>query len=170
MSFQEGVYYYKTDLIKFCKEKGLPYSGYSKIQLEEMLRTGIMIKRETFKSEAFDLVLKAVIPKSFKISYEARDFFESHIPNFKYNIRFNAWMKVNKGIKTFQDAIAVYHVLKTQKNAEISSQFKYMTYIRDFFKDNPNRTKEEAIKCWLYKKTQPFNHKYEPSDLTILED
>jgi hypothetical protein len=51
MPFQEGIYCYKTDLIKFCKEKGLPYSGYSKIQLEEMLKTGIVIKRETFNFE-----------------------------------------------------------------------------------------------------------------------
>ncbi len=57
---------------------------------------------------------------------------------------------------------------KTAK-ATIDKQFEYNTYIRDFFADNQGRSLDEAIRCWKYKKSLTGHNRYEPSDLTALE-
>ncbi|WP_116963554.1 DUF6434 domain-containing protein [Fastidiosibacter lacustris] len=174
--FQEGIYYHKVELIEFCKQANIPYTNLSKLELEYVLKhfaqTGkvLDIRRKTNKIAGdFPLKLEAIISPNFKIGFRERGFFAKYIPAFKYNIRFNAWMKENKGIKTYKEAIAMYHQLVNMKNENISPQFKYMTYIRDFFNAYPDRSKATAIKCWKIKKTMPNRHFFEPSDLTLLE-
>jgi hypothetical protein len=37
---------------------------------------------------------------------------------------------------------------------------------RDFLKDNPNKTRNDAIKYWKIKKSKPGDNKYSKHDLT----
>ena len=55
-----------------------------------------------------------------------------------------------------------------QEKTEIDKQFQYNQYIRDFFKDNDDKTLKDAIKCWNYKKSLKGHNKYEKSDLDVL--
>jgi hypothetical protein len=64
---------------------------------------------------------------------------------------------------------AIYTANLKNKEKEIGSQFKYNTYVRDFFKHNPGRSLKEVILCWNYKKGVPGNHTYHPDDLKMLE-
>ena len=48
---------------------------------------------------------------------------------------------------------------------EIAPQFEYNTYIRDFMKDNPDKTRNDAIKYWKIKKSEPGSNKYSKEDL-----
>jgi len=48
---------------------------------------------------------------------------------------------------------------------EIAPQFEYNTYIRDFLKDNPNKSKKEAIENWKIKRAKRGNNKYSKQDL-----
>lgn len=81
------------------------------------------------------------------------------------------WMKKNAG-KTYQDAVnkwkEIYKEKKTGKKYEISSQFQFNQYIRDFFQANPGLSRNDAIECWKYKKAQPGKNQYENSDLHVL--
>jgi hypothetical protein len=83
------------------------------------------------------------------------------------------WMEKNKGIKTYKDAIEMYNKIKIEKKSGkknlIGAQFEYNQYTRDFFENNPGLTIKDCIKCWNYKKRIKGNHKYEKSDLDILE-
>ena len=66
--------------------------------------------------------------------------------------------------------IKYYKILEDKKNNKttIDKQFEYNTYIRDFFNDNKDKTLDDAIKCWKYKKSLKGSNKYEKEDLKIL--
>ena len=52
----------------------------------------------------------------------------------------------------------------------IDKQFEYNTYIRDFFDDNKDKSLDDAIACWKYKKSLAGHNRYERSDLAALNE
>ena len=148
-------YYLKEELVNFCRKNGIPVSG-GKIEIADRIAYFLDTKIEA------DLIC----------SEKHRAFFRKHIGNgFSFNVAFQKWLKNNAG-KTYKDAIASYYqILEERKKGKtkIDKQFEYNTYIRDFFADNQEKTLEEAIKCWKYKKQLQGNNRYERSDLAAIE-
>ncbi len=82
------------------------------------------------------------------------------------------WMKTNSG-KNLKDAVKQWILISNEmrtnnKEKQIAPQFEYNTYIRDFLKDNPNKSFYDAIACWKVKKSKPGDNKYTQSDLKWL--
>lgn len=175
-TFRE-YYYLKEELIEFCKTNDLQTSG-GKLELanriEEFLNTG----KKTYKKNSnkrskaiMEITLDAVIEEDFVCTEKHRAFYKKEIGNsFSFNVSFQKWLKTNAG-KTYQDSIkAYYQIIESKKNNKttIDKQFEYNTYIRDFFNDNKNKSLEQAIKCWKYKKSIKGHNKYERDDLKAL--
>ena len=59
--------------------------------------------------------------------------------------------------------------IDSKEKTQIGKQFQYNQYIRDFFEDNNDKSLEDAIACWKYKKSLKGHNKYEKSDLEILK-
>lgn len=176
-TFRE-FYYLKEELVKFCRENGLPVSG-GKIEITDriayFLDTGKICSATTVKKRAAvisDINEDSPIEPDFVCSERHRAFFKEHIGNnFSFNVAFQKWLKNNAG-KTYKEAIiAYYQILEEKKKGKtkIDKQFEYNTYIRDFFADNKGKTLDEAIKCWKYKKQLQGNNCYERSDLVAIE-
>lgn len=149
-TFRE-FYYLKEELVDFCRRYGLPTSG-GKLEITERIAH--------FLDTGEVIAAKKVQKKSQIIGN-----------GFSFNVAFQKWLKSNTG-KTYADAItAYYRILEEKKNskAKIDKQFEYNTYIRDFFADNRDKSLDEAIKCWKYKKQLPGHNLYEKSDLDILD-
>jgi hypothetical protein len=175
-----GTYYLKNDLIKICKEHDLPTNG-SKENLLGYLCNFIEnkpVKKRTIKNNNGTNNFKPSLDKIIDVNYSNneihRTFFMEIIgERFKFNVAFMNWMDANKGRKTYKEAVEMYNkILSDKKRGEetkIGKQFEYNQYTRDFFKKNPNLSREDCIKCWNYKKKQIGNHKYEKEDLIILE-
>ncbi|WP_304087703.1 DUF6434 domain-containing protein [Methanobrevibacter ruminantium] len=179
-------YFLKKELKDFCKKEGLKVSG-SKNQLEERiiyyLDTGksldnsrsIKNKNNYSKSNSNkattseEITLDSILGENFKCSEDKREFFEKEIgEGFKFKVKFQKWLKTNPD-NTYQDAINAYHELQnSNEKTKIDKQFQYNQYIRDFFDDNDDKTLNDAIKCWKYKKSIKGHNKYEKSDLDIL--
>lgn len=179
-------YFLKKELKDFCKKEGLKVSG-SKNQLEERiiyyLDTGksldnsrsIKNKNNYPKSNSNkattseEITLDSILGENFKCSEDKREFFEKEIgERFKFKVKFQKWLKTNPD-NTYQDAINAYHELQnSNEKTKIDKQFQYNQYIRDFFDDNDDKTLNDAIKCWKYKKSIKGHNKYEKSDLDIL--
>ena len=179
-------YFLKEELKDFCKKEGLKVSG-SKNQLEERiiyyLDTGksldnsrsIKNKNNYSKSNSNkataseEITLDSILGENFKCREDKREFFEKEIgEGFKFKVKFQKWLKTNPD-KTYQDAINAYHELQnSNEKTKIDKQFQYNQYIRDFFDDNDDKTLNDAIKCWKYKKSIKGHNKYEKSDLDIL--
>ena len=91
--------------------------------------------------------------------------------SFTFNVEFQKWLKNNAG-KTYNDSIlAYYDILENNKKnkTDIPRQFEYNQYIRDFFKDNDDKSLKDAIECWKYKKSLKGHNKYESGDLIALK-
>ena len=160
------TYYLKEELIQFCAQEGLQVSG-SKQDLTNCIAHYLRYdEKKKIRKKAkvhVQASMDSVIVDNMAFDENLRDFFREHLgKKFHFSVPFQRWLKNNVG-KTLSDAIAVYPQL--EKNIIIDPQFKYNTYFRDFFADNPNATRKEAIACWNYKKQQLGNHKYEKSDL-----
>ncbi|MBE6496664.1 MAG: hypothetical protein E7Z78_09535 [Methanobrevibacter thaueri] len=169
-------YFLKEDLKDFCRSEGLKISG-SKQDLENRiihyLATGKPLeepvtKKVSCKSQS-EITLDSKLGENFKCSEDKREFFENEIgKTFKFKVKFQKWLKANPD-KTYRDAIDAYFEIQNSKEkTKIDKQFQYNQYIRDFFKDNDDKSLEEAIKCWKYKKSLKGHNRYESSDLEAL--
>ena len=175
-TFKE-YYYLKEELIDFCRKNNLQTTG-GKIELTErivkFLDTGerTYTTHNTKKTKIVDsITLDTIIEENFVCSERHRAFYKEQIgDNFSFNVAFQKWLKSNSG-KTYKDSInAYYQILEDKKKNKttIDKQFEYNTYIRDFFNDNKDKSLEQAIKCWKYKKSLKGHNKYEKDDLKIL--
>lgn len=169
-------YFLKEELKDFCRSEGLKVSG-SKQDLEcriiHYLETGDELKEpivnQTTYTDSSEISLDSKLGENFKCSEDKREFFENEIgKGFKFKVKFQKWLKSNPD-KTYRDAIDAYHKIQNSKEkTKIDNQFQYNQYIRDFFKDNDDKSLEDAIKCWKYKKSLKGHNRYERSDLEAL--
>lgn len=171
-------YYLKEELADFCRKYGLPTSG-GKIEITDrvayFLDTGKVLNNSAAKRSrtAISNINENIeIESDFVCSEKHRAFFKEHIGNsFSFNVAFQKWLKTNAG-KTYKEAIEAYYQIledKKKRKTKIDRQFEYNTYIRDFFADNKEKSLEDAIKCWKYKKQLKGHNRYERSDLAAIE-
>lgn len=176
-TFRE-YYYLKEELVDFCRKHNLQSTG-GKLELTDRIaefldtgkrNTATYTKRKT--PSVGEITLDMVIESNFVCSEKHRAFYKEHIgKSFSFNVLFQKWLKSNAG-KTYRDSIdAYYQILEDKKKNKtaIDRQFEYNTYIRDFFADNKDKTLEQAIKCWKYKKSLKGHNRYECEDLKILD-
>lgn len=169
-------YFLKDELKDFCRLEGLKVSG-SKKDLENRiihyLSTGEMLEEPVVKevpnNSHSTIKLDSKLGENFKCGQDKREFFEKEIgKTFKFKVKFQKWLKANPD-KTYREAIDAYFEIQNSKEkTNIDKQFQYNQYIRDFFNDNDDRSLEEAIKCWKYKKSLKGHNRYESSDLVAL--
>ena len=170
-------YFLKEELKDFCRSEGLKVSG-SKQELENRiihyLSTGEALSEPTSKQtsnySSSEITLDSRLGENFKCSEDKRVFFENEIgKGFKFKVKFQKWLKSNPE-KTYREAIDAYHEIQNSgEKTKIDKQFQYNQYIRDFFEDNKDKSLEDAIACWKYKKSLKGHNKYEKSDLVILK-
>jgi hypothetical protein len=175
-------YLSKQEIVLIAKSLGLKTNGLKleiKNNIVSYLETGKVIeynkKAISQKIDNEEYNIDNIIPKGFKWSYKNRDFYKKHLGDkFKPFYRFQLYIRENNNL-TFKQSFKEYkRLLEIEKNTKqpILPQFEYMQYTRDFFEDkiNKNRTKQECIKCWKYKKQlKSKSNKYERSDLKILD-
>lgn len=170
-------YYLKEELVEFCRENKIPTTG-SKLELIErisyFLETGKILKTKRKVRPIVNIGNIdefSTIEDNFICSEKHRAFFKLKIgESFSFKVGFQNWLKENSG-KTYRDAIdAYYKIIEENKSKKtiIDKQFEYNTYIRDFFERNPDKSLEQAIRCWKYKKSIKGHNQYEDLDLNIL--
>ena len=171
-------YYLKEELVDFCRKNNLQTTG-SKLELTDRIIKYLDNGEITYKTRDSrrtkiidEITLDSIIEDNFVCSEKHRAFYKKEIgKSFSFNVLFQKWLKNNSG-KTYKESIdAYYKILEEKKNNKITidKQFEYNTYIRDFFNDNKDKSLEDAIKCWKYKKSIKGHNKYEKDDLKVLE-
>ena len=175
-------YWLKVELTQFCKENGIPSVG-GKIdianRIKEYLETAKIPtittnKKEKLPQATTPITKDTVIGIEYRTYIEKRDFLKSVIGNkFHFTAHLLDYFKKYTGKKTYSDLIFEWHKeqeLNKDPNfcKEILPQFEYNTYIRDFLKDNPTQTRNEAIQYWKIKKLKAGDRKYTRADLTLI--
>ena len=173
----KDYYFLKEELKDFCRKEGLKVSG-SKQELEERIIHYLSTGEELVKpkiahssnEKLSEISLDSRLGENFRCSEDKREFFEREIgQGFKFKVKFQRWLKSNPD-KTYRDAIDAYHEIQNSKEkTKIDKQFQYNQYIRDFFENNNDKSLDDAIKCWKYKKSLKGHNRYEKSDLEILK-
>ena len=171
-------YFLKEELKDFCRAEGLKVSG-SKEDLENRivyyLETGEKLTETAVKQYSgetlTDITLDSKLGENFKCSEDKRAFFEKEIgKGFKFKVNFQKWLKSNPD-KAYGDAIdAYFEIQNSNEKTKIDKQFQYNQYIRDFFENNKDKSLDDAIKCWKYKKSLKGHNRYEKSDLEVLNE
>jgi len=179
----KDFYWLKTELMKLCKEIGISGSG-GKIEISnrilEYLETGKVTKKVTTKKTKLPkatqpLTEETIIGIEYRTYKEKKEFLKSKIGNhFHFTIHLLDYFKEKIGTKTYGDLIKEWYKEQELKNdsnftKEIAPQFEYNTYIRDFLKDNPTKTKKIAIQCWNIKRKNRGHNQYEKSDLLLVQ-
>lgn len=175
----KDYYWLKSELMKFCREIGISSSG-GKIEIankiSEYLETGKITKKTTTKKPKLPKATKPITKETiigieYRTYKEKKEFLQSEIGNkFHFTTHLLDYFKKNTGKKTYADFINEWYKeqeLRKDPNfvKVIAPQFEYNTYIRDFTKDNPKKSRNDAIKYWKIKKSKPGNNKYSKSDL-----
>ena len=179
-TFRE-YYWLKEELAAFCRAHHLPVSG-GKQELADriavFLDTGEVRPAAAGRTGSRRRPVSAVsgsdiIEEPFVCTESHRAFFKERIgPSFSFIVPFQKWLKSAAG-KTYDDAVAAYdEILRAKKKGQtaIGQQFEYNAYIRDFFRDNAGKSLKDAIRCWKHRKSQPGHNRYDPSDLSALEE
>ncbi len=175
----KDFYWLKVELVDFCRKIGISSSGGKNEianRISEYLETGKTTKKTTIKKtklpKATQPITKhTILGIEYRTYQEKKEFLQSVIgKQFHFTVHLLDYFKKNASKKTYSDLINEWYKeqkLKKDPNfvKEIAPQFEYNTYIRDFMKANPNKTRNDAIKYWKIKKSKPGNNKYSKSDL-----
>jgi hypothetical protein len=120
------------------------------------------------------LTLETKITDSYRNGPHVRKFFIEHCrADFHFSIPFMQWMKqsVGRNLKSAVKEWSRLQVLKKNKGFKslIPAGNQYNQYLRDFFKDNPERKIHDARLCSQMKRQLPLErHRYERSDLELI--
>lgn len=179
-------YWLKEEMVEICKRSGLPYTG-RKFALRDRimyaLDNGGKLKPEPKKRRAKSnfnwakatLTLATRITDNVSFGPNFRRFMKSQVgERFSCHSDFMDWVKKNTG-KTLENAVEEYIRLEKRKEdpdfkRKIADNNMFNQYTRDFMKDNPNESLQNARKFWLLKKQLPTKNgfvKYEKSDLEL---
>ncbi|TMM56795.1 cytoplasmic protein [Maribacter algarum] len=177
----KDFYWLKVELTKFCSKNGINSDG-GKIEISNRiiayLETGKIpktksIKRQKLPNPTEPITKETIIGIEYRSYREKKAFFKAIVGNkFHFTTHLLDYFKKNTGKKTYSDLINEWHKeqrLKRDPNflKVIAPQFEYNTYIRDFLKDNPNKTRNDAIKFWMIKKSKRGDNKYSKTDLKL---
>jgi hypothetical protein len=168
--FDNG-YWYIHEIKTFAKEIGIPNS--SKLRKDELerlikifIRTGkvSVSKRKNIRQSGpkdFELGLKpALVIRNYTNNKETKQFIESEAFKIKPELkkksgaryRLNRWREeqINRGKKiTYADLIKEYIRLNAlEQPFEKIPHGRYINFIAEYLKKEPNATREKAIKAW----------------------
>jgi len=175
----KDFYWLKVELVDFCRENEIKSIG-GKIEISnriiEYLETGKIPKIKTQKQKKLPkpthpITKETIIGIEYRSYKEKKEFFQSVIgKQFHFTVHLLDYFKHNAGKKTYSDLINEWYKEQELKKdtdfvKEIAPQFEYNTYIRDFLKDNSNKSKKDAIEYWKIKRARRGNNKYSKQDL-----
>ena len=154
----DSYYWYKDELVRFAKLLKLSTVG-GKFEIHDRISAYLRgdLKLPTNKpkpTSSFDwsngtLSRNTIITDNYKNTKNVRNFLQNEIgEKIKFSITLMNWMKNNVGT-TLGDFIDFYPEIKSQRLAqEIPDHNQFNRYVREFLKDNPNLTKEDALNSW----------------------
>jgi hypothetical protein len=163
-------YWLKVELIVFCKDNDLSTAGSKQEithRIETFITTGRKIKptpnssannRDSLQPITFDTPVV-----NYKNDATTRQFFVEHIgQHFRFDTflrQFTNKNNITKGL-TYGDLINGWLAEELKRNAphyksNIGEQFEYNQFTRDFFANEKEKSRSDAISAWKLMKATP---------------
>jgi hypothetical protein len=161
-------YWLKMELISFCKDNDLSVAGSkSEIthRIEIFITTGRKIKPvpNSFPNtrDSLQPITLDTLVMNYKNDAATRQFFVEHIGQ---HFRFDAFLRqfINKNNipkdLTYGDLVNGWLIEESKRNdphykSDIGQQFEYNQFTRDFFANEKEKSRSDAIKAWKLMKT-----------------
>ncbi|MEM7566086.1 MAG: DUF6434 domain-containing protein [Pseudomonadota bacterium] len=177
-------YWLKAELVAHARTLGVSTAG-SKAAITERLaarldgiapagsaaKAGATRPKSTFDWHSETLTHETVITDSYRNTQNVRRFFKAACgPGFRFNIAFMAWMRAHVG-RTLGDAVEARRAIAEREAREkptIPPGNQYNAYTRAFFAANPERSLDDARRCWAAKRARRGHNRYEDADLAAL--
>lgn len=168
-------YYLKDELINFCHENGLKSTG-KKTDLERRISKYLEKQNTNNTITGEKSSILSGISLDDKIgnqmsSQENRELFEDcKDSTFSFNINNNVWFK-NHPDTTYENAFQIFHGIHniiTKSGRKFRKQYQYNKYVKDFLKNNPEATFDDAVHCWKNNKNLKKSSNYDDSELMAL--
>jgi len=176
----QDFYWLKNELVAFCRGININSSG-RKIdianRIEKYLKTGEIEKKNANKRRKIKKGIQKVpkninevILDNYTSSQLFREYFKSIIgQHFRFTAYMMKYIKNHQEItfKEYADEWQAEYERRKNKNyrPKIMKSCEYNQYMRDFFKDNPDKTRTDAIKHWKIKKSMRGDNAYNKTDL-----
>jgi hypothetical protein len=157
-------YWLKQELVLFCRSAGLTTSG-SKLDLQARI-SDLFANRPTAPTPAAKrtagampatFTLDTLIGPGWRCNPRLGAFLRSVCGNgFHFNAAMRDFIHHGSG-KTLADAAICYHasVRPGTPKPAIPTQLQYNQHFRDFFRDHPGATRQQAIDAWWRKRSKP---------------
>ena len=154
-------YWLKEELVAFCREHQISPSG-SKLQLQSRITdylsginpvTHTTPKRTSTKMPTH-FTKDTIIGEGWRCNPSLGAFFKQTLgPGFHFNAPTRDFIHTQAG-KTLADAAICYQtsVRPGAKKTRIPQQLEYNQHFRDFFRDNPGSSRQQAIDAWWIKR------------------
>jgi hypothetical protein len=160
----QKTYYYRDDLVQFCKLHKLPYN-LQKVELEKIilayLTDGKIPTKSPVKKTKWvqdKLGLDCEVTENYKSNEVTRQFFKSVIgDSFKFNGAVMNYKKFHPNEKViYQDLVNAYYADKSDHKEGIMTSERYYKgnrynkFVREFYlnPENKTKTREEMIQAW----------------------
>jgi hypothetical protein len=161
-------YWLKMELIAFCKDNGLSATGSKQEishRIETFIATGRKIKptpnsspntRDSFQPITFDTPVV-----NYKNDAATRQFFVEHIgQHFRFDAFLRQFTNKNNITKdlTYGDLVNGWLIEESKRNdphykSNIGEQFEYNQFTRDFFANEKEKSRSDAINAWKLMKS-----------------
>jgi hypothetical protein len=161
----QATYHYKSELVKFCRDNKIPYSGLMKHGLElnisAFLKGEKLVVKPKKKQIAWvqdKLGLDCKVTENFKCNPETRRFFVSQIgPKFHFFLGLIHYKsdRPNQRV-TYQDLVDYWYTEQENRKKGIYSTEKYAVsnrynkFMQGFYADpqNKGKTHKQMIAAW----------------------
>jgi hypothetical protein len=154
-------YWLKEELVVFCREHQISPSG-SKLQLQSRITDYLSrknpVKRPTPQRSKTQMpttfTMDTIIGEGWRCNPSLGAFFKQNLGlGFHFNAATRDFIHHQPG-KTLADAAICYQtsVRPVKKKPPIPQQLEYNQHFRDFFRDNPGSSRQQAIDAWWIKR------------------
>ena len=166
-------YWLKEELVVFCREHEISPSG-SKLQLQSRI-TGYLggknlvtrrSPRRTSTKMPTQFTMNTIIGEGWRCNPSLGAFFKQKLgAGFHFNAATRDFIHHQPG-KTLADAAICYQmsVRPGRKKSPIPQQLEYNQHFRDFFRDNPGSSRQQAIDAWWIRRGKRKDRAGSPLD------
>ena len=159
-------YWLKEELLAFCREHQISPSG-SKLQLQSRIKDYLNGKnpvprptpQRTPTKMPTHFTMDTIIGEGWRCNPSLGAFFKQNLgPGFHFNAPTRDFIHTKAG-KTLADAAICYQTSARPgaKKTRIPQQLEYNQHLRDFFRDNPGSSRQQAIDAWWIKRGRKKN-------------
>lgn len=171
----QSYYWLKAELIEFCKNNQLATAGAKEEltqRISEFLEHGIRQPHRsppTNKRDSDQPLRPETIVENYRNDTATRDFFIAHLgKTFRFNTylrQFTNKANITPGL-TYGDLLEGWKAEEAKKKTpgnqtEISGQFEYNRFIREFFSNETGKSHADAVAAWNIVKTLARERTYE---------